>query len=230
MTSVLVIDDHPIVLQGCRRMLEAAGITTVLEARDPESGYKLYRRHRPGVVIIDLAMHGDGLSGLPLIRSISAHDPRVRILVLSMHSEPIIVTQALQAGAIGYVLKDTSSEELMKAFETVRAAKPYLSHELAIQVAMIQTQSRQNPLDELTPRELQTLSLLAEGKPYGRIARDLNVSYKTVVNVSWQLKQKLGAHNLPALIRTAVQLLSTTSQPTLSGTLPDSLPDESNNP
>ena len=211
MTSVLIIDDHPIVLQGCRRMLEDAGVTVVLEARDAVSGYRLYRRHRPDVVIIDLAMQGSGLGGLPLIRRISAHDRRVRILVFSMHSDPIIVARALEAGATGYVLKDTSSADLLEAFEKVRAGKPYLSNDLAMQVALVHTPARQNPLAELTPRELQTLALLAEGKPYGRIAEEINVSYKTVVNVSSQLKQKLDARNLPELIRTAVQLLSATS-------------------
>jgi len=211
MTSVLIIDDHPIVLQGCRRMLEDAGVAVVLEARDAVSGYRLYRRHRPDVVIIDLAMQGSGLGGLPLIRRISAHDRRVRILVFSMHSDPIIVARALEAGATGYVLKDTSSEDLLEAFEKVRADKPYLSNDLAMQVALVHTPARQNPLAELTPRELQTLALLAEGKPYGRIAEEINVSYKTVVNVSSQLKQKLDARNLPELIRTAVQLLSATS-------------------
>jgi two-component system invasion response regulator UvrY len=211
MTSVLIIDDHTIVLQGCRRMLEDAGVTVVLEARDAVSGYRLYRRHRPDVVIIDLAIQGSGLGGLPLIRRISAHDRRVRILVFSMHSDPIIVARALEAGATGYVLKDTSSEDLLEAFEKVRAGKPYLSADLAMQVALVHTPARQNPLAELTPRELQTLALLAEGKPYGRIAEEINVSYKTVVNVSSQLKQKLDARNLPELIRTAVQLLSATS-------------------
>ena len=211
MTSVLIIDDHPIVLQGCRRMLEDAGVAAVLEARDAVSGYRLYRRHRPDVVIIDLAMQGSGLGGLPLIRRISAHDRRVRILVFSMHSDPIIVARALEAGATGYVLKDTSSEDLLEAFEKVSAGKPYLSADLAMQVALVHTPTRQNPLAELTPRELQTLALLAEGKPYGRIAEEINVSYKTVVNVSSQLKQKLDARNLPELIRTAVQLLSATS-------------------
>ena len=211
MTSVLIIDDHPIVLQGCRRMLEDAGVTVVLEARDAVSGYRLYRRHRPDVVIIDLAMQGSGLGGLPLIHRISAHDRRVRILVFSMHSDPIIVARALEAGATGYVLKDTSSADLLEAFEKVRAGQPYLSNDLAMQVALVHTPARQNPLAELTPRELQTLALLAEGKPYGRIAEEINVSYKTVVNVSSQLKQKLDARNLPELIRTAVQLLSATS-------------------
>jgi len=209
MTSVLIIDDHPIVLQGCRRMLEDAGVKTVLEARDAISGYRLYRRHHPDVVIVDLAMQGGGLGGLEVIRRMRSHDPRSRILVFSMHSDPIIAARALEAGATGYVLKD--SNELMKAFDQVRSGTPYLSNDLAMQVALVRTGVRANPLADLTPRELQTLSLLAEGKPYGRIAEELNVSYKTVVNACSQLKQKLNAKNLPELIRTAVRLVSAES-------------------
>jgi two-component system, NarL family, invasion response regulator UvrY len=211
LTSILIIDDHPIVLQGCRRMLEGAGITNVFEASDAVSGYRIYRRHHPDVVIVDLALQGSGLGGLPLIRRISSHDPSVRILVLSMHSDPIIVARALEAGATGYVLKDTSSEDLVKAFEKVRAGTPYLSEELSRRVALLHMRERQNPLAELTPRELQILSLLAEGnKSYSRIAEDLNVSYKTVVNVSSQLKHKLHARNLPDLTRIGALLLSET--------------------
>ena len=209
MTSVLIIDDHPIVLQGCRRMLEDAGVKTVLEARDATSGYRLYRRHHPDLVIVDLAMQGGGLGGLEVIRRMRSHDPRARILVFSMHSDPIIAARALEAGATGYVLKD--SNELMKAFDQVRSGTPYLSNDLAMQVALVRTGVRANPLADLTPRELQTLSLLAEGKPYGRIAEELNVSYKTVVNACSQLKQKLNAKNLPELIRAAVQLVSAKS-------------------
>jgi two-component system invasion response regulator UvrY len=177
MTSVLIIDDHPIVLQGCRRMLEDAGVKTVLEARDVTSGYRLYRRHHPDVVIVDLAMQGGGLGGLDVIRRMRSHEPRTRILVFSMYSDPIVAARALEAGATGYVLKDTSSDELMKAFDQVRTGTPYLSNDLAMQVALVRTGVRTNPLADLTPRELQTLSLLAEGKPYGRIAEELNVSY-----------------------------------------------------
>ena len=209
MTSVLIIDDHPIVLQGCRRMLEDAGVKTVHEARDAASGYRLYRRHHPDVVIIDLAMQGGGLGGLDVIRRMRSHDPRSRILVFSMHSDPIIAARALEAGATGYVLKD--SNELMKAFDQVRSGTPYLSNNLAMQVALVRTGVRASPLADLTPRELQTLSLLAEGKPYGRIAEELNVSYKTVVNACSQLKQKLNAKNLPELIRAAVRLVSAES-------------------
>ena len=206
MTSALIIDDHPIVLQGCRRVLLDAGVETVLEARDIVAGYRLYRRHRPDVVIVDLSLQGNGLGGLPLVQRIKAHDPRARILVFSMHSDPIIVSRALKAGAAGYILKDTASKDLLEAFEKVRAGGHYLGGELAMQVALVGSGARRDPLAELTPRELQMLGLLAEGKPYGRIADDLGISYKTVVNTCSQLKQKLGAKNLPDLIRLAVQL------------------------
>lgn len=208
MTRVLVVDDHPIVLQGCRRMLQDAGVAEVIEARDVISAYRLYRRNRPDVAIIDVGMQDKGLGGLELIRRISTHNPHARILVFSMHSEPVIVARALQAGAIGYVVKDTSAENFIEAFENVRIGSPYLSKDLAMQVALANTAARQNPLAELTPRELQALSLLAEGKPYSRIAAELNVSYKTVANLSAQLKQKLDARNLPELIRAAVRLVS----------------------
>jgi DNA-binding NarL/FixJ family response regulator len=206
MTSVLIIDDHPIVLQGCARVLEDAGIAPVLAASDLVAGYRLYRRHGPDVVIVDLAIHGKGLGGLDLIRRIRAHDARARILVLSMHNDASIVARSLEAGASGYVLKDTSSEELVKAVAQVAAGIPYLGGDLAMKVAL--SGARANPLADLTPRELQVLALLADGKPYERIANELSVSYKTVVNVSSQLKQKLQAGNLPQLVSTAVKLLA----------------------
>src|SRR5260370_33257561 len=95
---------------------------------------------------------------------------------------------------------------MMKAFDQVRSGAPYLSNDLAMQVALVRTGVRTNPLADLTPRELQTLSLLAQGKPYGRIADELNVSYKTVVNACSQLKQKLNAKNLPDWTGRAVRL------------------------
>src|SRR5262245_62216919 len=123
-------------------------------------------------------MQGSGLGGLDLIRRMRSHEPSTCILVFSMHNDPMIAARALEAGATGYVLKDTSSDELMKAFEQVRAGTPYLSSDLAMQVALVRTGVQRDRLAELTPRELQTLSLLAQGKPYGRIADELNVSYR----------------------------------------------------
>ena len=212
MTTVLIIDDHPIVLQGCRRMLEDAGFTDVIEAADAASGYELFSGKRPQVVIIDLGLHDRRLGGLELIRRIRADDMNARILVFSMHSDPVIIARALQAGATGYVVKDTSAEHFIEAFKKVQAGTRYLSDDLALQVAFANTPGGQDPLAGLTPRELETLSLLGEGKSYNRIADDLNVSYKTVVNISSQLKQKLNADNLPDLIRIAVQLLPAAQQ------------------
>lgn len=206
MTSALIVDDHPIVLQGCRRVLLDAGVETVLDARDVLSAYRTYRRARPDVVIVDLSLQGEGLAGLPLIERIRAHDRKARILVFSMHSDPIIVSRALKAGASGYVIKDTSSQELVDAFEKVRSGAHYLSGDLAMQVALLGSGGERDPLSDLTPRELQMLGLLAEGKSYGRIADELAVSYKTVANTCSQLKQKLNAQNLPDLIRIAVRL------------------------
>jgi len=126
-----------------------------------------------------------------------------------MHNDAMIVARSLEAGASGYVLKATSSEQLVKAIQQVSNGIPYLDSELAMKVALIRSgSSRGNPLSELTARELQVLALLADGKPYDRIANELNVSYKTVVNVSSQLKQKLQAKNLPELVSAAVKLLA----------------------
>jgi two-component system, NarL family, invasion response regulator UvrY len=210
-TSVLVIDDHPVARHGCRRVLQRIGITTIFEASDVVTGYELFGRHRPDIVVVDLALGDNRLGGLSLIRRFNSENPKAHILVLSMYSDPNIVSRALEAGASGYILKDTAVEDLLEAFQAIQVGNSYLSDELASQVAMVRTPSRQNPLAELTPRQLQTLTLLAEGKDYSCIARDLNVSYKTVVNVSHQLKRKLSVRDLPQLIQTAVRLLAPNS-------------------
>jgi len=208
MTSVLVVDDHPVVLQGCRRLLEDAGFTSVFEAGDSTAGYELFCRHQPDVVIVDLAMRENGLAGLSLVERINSRDPRAHIIVLSMHRDPTIVAHALKAGANGYVLKDTATEELLHAIRTIQQGSSYLSRDLALQVALAGASSPRSPLAELTPRELETLSLLAAGKSYSSIAEELKVSYKTVVNTASQLKRKLDAGSLPALAQKAAQLLA----------------------
>jgi two-component system, NarL family, invasion response regulator UvrY len=203
-TSVLIVDDHPILLQGCRRILEDIGIERVIEAQNIAAGYRQFLRHLPDMVVVDLSFQGSGLAGLALVERIKRCNPQARVLVLSMHSDPVVVTRALSAGATGYVIKDTSTEELVRAVNRVLKGLPYLSDDLANTIAF----ARKEPLADLTPRELQTLALLAEGKTYSSIAADLNVSYKTVVNTCWQLRQKLAAKNLQDLVRTAVRLLA----------------------
>ena len=134
------------------------------------------------------------------------------MILVAAPADAMIVARSLEAGATGYLLKDTSSEQLVKAVQQVANGVPYLDGELAVKVALAGSRVvRRNPLSDLTPRELQVLALLADGKPYNRIADELNVSYKTVVNVSSQLKQKLEARNLPELVSTAVKLLAAPS-------------------
>ena len=206
MTRVLVIDDHPIVLQGCRRLLEDAGVDNIVQAQSLADGFRLYRVQQPDVIIVDLTI-GSALGGLSFIRRLRLHDQRTPILVFTMHSDPVIVSRALEVGASGYVLKDTSSDEVLKAFQKVREGSRYLSHDLASEVAFMEARGTTNPLKRMTVRELETLALLAEGKPYGVIAEHLHVSYKTVANTCTQLKAKLGARTLPELMRIAIQHL-----------------------
>lgn len=206
MTRVLVIDDHPIVLQGCRQLLEDAGVDNIVQAQSLADGFRLYRVQQPDVIIVDLTI-GSALGGLSFIRRLRLHDQRTPILVFTMHSDPVIVSRALEVGASGYVLKDTSSDEVLKAFQKVREGSRYLSHDLASEVAFMEARGTTNPLKRMTVRELETLALLAEGKPYGVIAEHLHVSYKTVANTCTQLKAKLGARTLPELMRIAIQHL-----------------------
>jgi two-component system, NarL family, invasion response regulator UvrY len=116
----------------------------------------------------------------------------------------------MEAGAIGYVLKDTATEDLLKGIREVQRGNRYLSHSLAIDVAVSRTSSREKAFPDLTSRELEALTLLAKGKSYDSIAQELGVSYKTVVNISAQLRKKLKVATLPALVQRAVQLLRPT--------------------
>ncbi len=206
MGSILLIDDHPIMVKACRGLLEDAGFTTILEANDAVSGYRAFLQHQPKVVVVDLALQGHELGGLAVIGRIRSHDPAVGILVFSMHTDPHIVASAIEAGATGYLPKDAPPEELIKAIEEVQSGGRYLGQELALKV-VLRTDPEGSRLAALTPRERQTLTLLAEGSSYGAIAEQLGISYKTVVNLTYRLRQKLGARGFTDLIRLAVELM-----------------------
>jgi len=206
-TRVLLIDDHPIVLQGCKKLLEDAGADEVDQAQCASEGFRIYRQQKPDVIVVDLAMQAGALSGLSFLRRLRRIDTETPVLVLTMHSDPMIVGRALELGANGYVLKDAPPEEVVRAFEKILEGKNYLSHDLASDVVFSRLREKVNRLDRLTPRELQTLTLVAEGKPYGEIAEELEVSYKTVANICTQLKSKLGARTRPELMRIAIQYL-----------------------
>ncbi len=206
MTKILVIDDHPIVLQGCRRVLEDAGIVDITLAANLIEGFRAYRHDKPDVIIIDLAIRKGILGGLSFIRRLRIHDKHTPILVLTMHEDPMIASQSLRLGANGYILKDTSSVDIVKALQAVRQGKPFLSHAIASAIAVMETNGRTNPLNGMTLRELQTLELIAQGKQYAAIADELNVSYKTIANTCSQIKTKLGVRS-PELMRIAIDHL-----------------------
>ena len=211
--TVLVIDDHPIVTHGLRCWLKDAHVKTVLEAPDVTSGYRLFRRHHPDVVIIDLPIRGSVLGRLDVIRRMRTHKRRSScILVFSMHRNPTIAIRALKAGATGYIFKDASPDEVIKALHQVRSGSRYLSDELAMQVALSATGVESKPLADLSPRESKMLSLLAKGQAYSGIAKELKVSYKTVVNTCSHLRRKLNARTLAQLIHAAVRLFPAESQ------------------
>lgn len=207
MTKILVIDDHPIVLQGCRRVLEDAGIVDITLASNLIEGFRAYRNDKPDVIIIDLAIKKGILVGLTFIRRLRVHDKHTPILVLTMHEDPMIASQSLRLGANGYILKDTSSVDIIKALQAVRQGKPFLSHAIASAIAVMETKGRSNPLSSMTLRELQTLELIAQGKQYTAIAEELHVSYKTIANTCSQIKSKLGVKSLPELMRMAIDHL-----------------------
>ena len=198
---------------------DAAAFWRTLELRlslkqaTPREVTSFFAKHRPDVVVVDLSFRDNGLEGLSLVRRINADKRRVPIVVLSMHRDPNIVLQALEVGAMAYVVKDAAPEELVKAIQEVQRGNHYLGHRLAIDVATSRTPSRPHLLADLTLRELDALILLAEGKSDSYIAQKLGISYKTVVNISWQLKKKLEADNLQALVRKAARLLGPTDRP-----------------
>ncbi len=205
--KVLVIDDHPIVFQGCRRLLEGVGVDEMLVADRPSKGFRLYRQEKPNMIIADLSMQAASLGGLSFIRRLRAHDEHTPIMVLSMHSDRMIVSRTLEAGANGYLLKDSAWDEFMTAFRVVREGGRYLCHELASQIAFMEARGQRDPLAQMTDRERQIITLIAAGKPYSEIAAQLRISYKTVVNTTAQLKSKLGARSLPELMRIAIDHL-----------------------
>ena len=195
MTSVLAIDDDPIVLKGCR-VLEDPGVQIVLEARDLVSGYRLYCRRHRDVVVIDLKMGAQNLGGLSLIRWIRLRDSRTRILVQSMHDNPAIVTSALEAGASGYLLKDCASEELARAVEQARAGKPYPV--TGSPYRSLCGKAIHNPMcwRTLTQRKIQTLALLSRVRSNALTAVELGVRRRTVLDMSSQLRLKLAIRSL----------------------------------
>lgn len=195
--KILIVDDHPIVRSGLRRLL-AAEAEEIQEAATGQSALSIFRASRPTVVILDLNL--PGVSGLEVIERLKIVDPRARILVLSMHDDPMHAQRALQAGAAGYVTKNARPDEIIEAVRRVANGGTYVEHSVAEELVFLSIKLQAHPLSELSTRELEVLRLLAKGCSLLTIANIIGVSQKTAANSSSRIKTKLGAHTTADLI------------------------------
>lgn len=195
---LLIVDDHAIVREGYRRLLERrADLRIVAEAATAEEGYALFKAHIPDVVLLDLGL-GRG-SGLYLLSQMLQRRNDAVVLVFSMYAEPIYVVQALQAGARGYVTKGSAPQVLVDAVYQVARGQRVISPDMAGQVTTLLLDTQTVPYPPLSFREFDVLRLLMQGLDVEEIAQALHISPKTVRNIHYQLKSKLG-------VRTDIEL------------------------
>lgn len=200
---VLLADDHQIVRQGLRAMLEKAGHAVVGEAADGREACRLARELKPNIAVLDLAM--PLLNGLDAIREIQRASPGTRAILLTMHTDRPYVLQALKAGAKGYVLKSQAAEDLIRAIEEAVRGAAYLSPGVAGSLVEAYLTKGDQPEEPLTARERQVLQLIAEGKTTKAIARLLGVSFKTAESHRSRIMKKLGIHEIAGLVRYAIR-------------------------
>jgi DNA-binding NarL/FixJ family response regulator len=204
MMKLLIVDDHPVVVSGCRSLFASDPSITVEEAVDEKSGHRAYLAKRPDVIIIDINL--PDLSGFELMRRIRKDDPDARIIMFSMNDDPAFVVRAVELGAQGYVSKGEDPRLLIKAVRKVAAGENFISPHLAESVTFSGAAIRANPASNMTARELEILRLLARGEKIVEVADALDISYKTVANTTSLLKQKVGAKSHSDLIRIAVEM------------------------
>jgi DNA-binding NarL/FixJ family response regulator len=200
---LLLVDDHAIVRAGYRHLLERQERFTVIgEAASADEAYAMFRQHRPDVVITDLAM--PGTSGLEAIQRILRADAAARVLVFSMHVSPDLALAAMRAGALGYVTKSSPPDVLLRAIADVLAGRHALSPDIAQALALARLSAGRRPLEDLTPREFDVLCMLVSPAGVHEIAQRLHLSIKTIHNLHYQIKTKLGVDSDIELTRLAM--------------------------
>ncbi len=207
--TVLLADDHAVLRDGLRVMLEAeADIEVIGDAADGREAVQRAAQCRPDVVVMDIAM--PELNGIEAAREIGNLCPSSQVVILSMHSTSEHIFRALQAGARGYLLKESAGAEVVRAVRAVHAGRRYLSERISDRlvddyVRERQTTEAKTPLARLSPRESEVLQLVVEGKSSAEIGEMLCLSPKTVETYRSRLMSKLGIHDLPGLVKFAVQ-------------------------
>ncbi len=204
-TRLLLVDDHAVVREGYRRLLESRpDLTIVGEAATAREAFEQYRLLSPDVLVLDLGLPDMG--GVELIRRLVQRDADVRILVFTMHREPIFATQALRAGALGYITKSSPPDVLVDAVYQVAARRQVISPDIAPELALALLNQSSEPLAELSPREFEILRLLLDGCSSEEIGNRLSITAKTVQNCHYQIKAKLGVRSDIELTRVALKL------------------------
>lgn len=202
--TIMLVDDHPVVREGYRRLIESRGRWRIVaEADNAAEAYRLYRESQPGLVVMDLSLPGVG--GLEALRHIRQWDAAAKVLVFTMHQNPAYALKAFEAGALGYVTKSSDPGELLKAIETVAIGRRALSPDIARSLAEDRLEGGQNPLDGLSPRETEILRLIALGMTDEAIADGLALSLKTVQNNHYRIRAKLGARTDAQLTHVALK-------------------------
>jgi DNA-binding NarL/FixJ family response regulator len=205
---VLLADDHTLVRAGLRALLRSIEeVTAILEAGDGRRALELVAAERPDVALLDIAM--PGLNGLEVAERVARESPRTRLIILSMHSSPSHVAQALRAGAVGYLIKDAAAEELALALRAVASGETYLSPAVSRQVVdgFLGRAAGDVPADDLlTPRQREILQLVAESRSSKEVAALLHLSVKTVEAHRSQIMDRLGIHDLAGLVRYAIRI------------------------
>ena len=203
---IVLADDHALVRAGMKSLLASAeGFEVVGEASNGREAVRLVKTLKPDVALFDIAM--PELNGLDAARRLSAECPEVRILILSMHTDPGYVREAMQAGTAGYVLKDAGVEELELAIRAALRGERYLDPRVSKQVIEGYVRGLEAPEGpELTPRQREILQLIAEGRSTREIAQRLHVSVKTVETHRAQLMDRLGIRDVAGLTRYAIRI------------------------
>lgn len=201
--KVFLVDDHAVVREGYKHLLEKANIEVIAEAESGENAYAEFGQYGSDVIVVDLSM--PGISGIETIKKMVAKDKNVKILVFSMHDDVVFSSRAMQAGASGYVTKSSAPSVLVEAVFAVAANKKYISHDIAHKISM-QHLKPENILSNLTQREFEVFRLLAQGLSLEDVAGTLNLDYKTIANIQTRLRQKLNVENGSQLILAAIKL------------------------
>ena len=203
-TRILLADDHAVVRQGFKMLLDAqSDMEIVGEASNGREAVEAAETLRPDVEVMDVAM--PELNGIEATRRLAASAPHTRVIALSMHKDSVYVREILRAGARGYLLKDSGADDLVSAIRVVARGESYLSP--AVSNAVLDDYRKQvtNPIDLLTSREREVLQMLAEGKTNKEIAGVLNLSVYTVDAHRGRIMEKLNLHSINDLVRFAVR-------------------------